>query len=140
MSIERPKVRNLLKKRSRSSPTKKNSKKTSRGLYLSRMGRQEKYDSSYELQRFRFLDSQPSVRDWTKDHKIKIPYVLKRKRHRYNPDILVTMEDGTVFLEEIKGRVWDVLKFHYKNFAALCYCKSKGWKFRILFEKDLKIL
>jgi hypothetical protein len=104
------------------------------------MGREERYESSYELLRFRALDTSPDVETWTREHGIRISYRLKGRRHRYSPDILVVMKDGTTFLEEVKGRIWSPIAFYYKNFAALHYCKRKGWTFRVLFKQDLDIV
>lgn len=110
------------------------------GVHLSRMGREEKYDSSFELRRFKALDAHPKVREWTRSHGIRIPYHQGGKIHHYQPDILVTMEDGTVYLEEVKGRVFDTVKFVSKNLAARLFCESKGWKFRLVFAHALEFV
>lgn len=139
-SIVRRKAKRSSRKPASASGDSKKKKHATRGIHLSRMGRRELWESTYELRRFRALDASPDVRAWTRSHGIRISYRLKGKRHRYSPDILVTMNDGTTFLEEVKGYVRDSVVFQYKNFAALHYCKRKGWKFRIVFLKDLEVV
>jgi hypothetical protein len=61
----------------------------------------------------------------------------KRKR-RYHPDIFVVYHDGRIFLEEVKGYVFNKRQFIKKNAMANFYCRAKGWTYRILYEKDLE--
>lgn len=109
-----------------------------RGIHVSRFGREERYDSSYELRRFRFLDACPQVVDWTRNHRISILYVFRGRRHRYQPDILIHLADGSVVLEEVKGHTWDRLRFQYKNMAAQLYCRARGMTFRVVFKEGLE--
>jgi hypothetical protein len=112
-----------------------------KGEYWStKTGRLEKYDSLYELERFKALDASPLVLSWTKKHGIRIKYQLQRQRRTYIPDIVVVYVDGRKFLEEVKGKVWNRLEFLYKNSAALRYCEVKRMKFRILFKEDLAVV
>lgn len=108
------------------------------GIYTStKTGKVELYDSTFELRRFRALDASPLVKTWTKDHKLKLPYKLKHRRHRYIPDIVVEYHDGRKFLEEVKGYVYEPKKFIMKNASAKVYCSLKKWTYRIIWEDDL---
>lgn len=100
----------------------------------------ETYDSSYELTRFKQLDRDPTVRNWTKSHGIRLPYYdLKlRKMRMYVPDILVELKDGSRRLEEIKGYVRDEWNFKVKCALARAYCRSASIKFVVLFKEDLE--
>ena len=106
----------------------------------SKTGVIEMYGSSYELRRFKALDAAPNVKSWTKRHRVMIPYVAEYRSHWYIPDILVEMNDGKMFLEEVKGYVRDQVAFDAKNKAAEALCERRGWVFRILFEKDIDIV
>lgn len=113
------------------------------GFYTStKTGQVEYYDSSYELRRFKVLDSSSLVKLWTKKHKIRIPYfdLTKKRIRRYIPDILVEYEDGRFFLEETKGYVFNSLNFETKCSVARVYCKSRGIEYRVIFESDLDVL
>lgn len=98
----------------------------------------ERYDSSYELRRFEVLDSSPLVKTWTKKHKLKLGYKSFGSWHKYIPDILIQLTDGSKILEEIKGHIFDKRQFMKKNRAALAYCTLRGWKFRTVFLDDLE--
>ena len=109
------------------------------GAYRStKTGRVERYDSSYELRRFKFLDSLPHVLSWTKAHGIRIRYKNGRKWRSYIPDILVVLDSGSRHLEECKGFHWDPVKTARKTVAALGWCAVRGWRFHLLHEADLE--
>lgn len=109
-----------------------------RGIYFSdKTRKQERYDSTYELIRFQALDLSPLVLKWTRNHRIKIPYRMGRRRRRYLPDILVHYLDGRIYLEEVKGKVWNRWEFALKNVAAMLYCYKMGYTFRIIFREQL---
>ena len=111
-----------------------------KGIYVStKTGRRELYDSSYELRRFKALDSSPLVEDWGRP-KLKIGYRLGKRKRKYHPDILVKYYDGRIFLEEVKGYLPSKIIFLKKNQRAKIFCRSKGWEFRIIWEKDLETL
>lgn len=81
----------------------------------------------------------------------------KPKFRRYYPDFVVTFHDGTTWLIEIKPnkesnapkmskaknrstmikeeRTWRINKAKWQ--AAERFCRMKGWKFKILTEKEL---
>lgn len=62
---------------------------------------------------------------------------MKGRRHRYHPDILVEYHDGRRFIEEVKGKVWDPMKFMMKNITAISYCSTRGLKYRVIFWEQL---
>jgi hypothetical protein len=103
----------------------------------------ERFDSGYELRRFQALDSSPLVKTWTKRHGIRIAYKGRgkkgnRKIRHYIPDILVEYHDGRIFLEEVKGYVFDVIEFARKNHAARAYCVRRRISFRLIYKDDLE--
>lgn len=109
-----------------------------RGIYTStKTGRRETFDSSYELRRFQALDAHPLVEAWGRP-KLRIRYKYGKQKKRYHPDILVKYHDGRIFLEEIKGAVWNRYMFVMKNKAARLLCKCRGWTYRILYNKDIE--
>lgn len=75
---------------------------------------------------------------WTKNHGLKLRYKMNHRKRRYWPDILVHYRDGRVFLEEIKGRIFRPREYLRKKWTAEVYCAARGWKYRILFLKDLE--
>jgi hypothetical protein len=112
-----------------------------KGIFISvKTNEKCRYDSDYERIRIEFLDSERSVSSWTKRHGIRISYEKDGKKSTYIPDILVNKADGSVILEEIKGRIWNMKEFLLKNEAANLFCRERGWRFTILFQKNLKDL
>lgn len=114
-----------------------------RGIYTStKTGRTERFDSSYELRRFKALDESSIVQDWGRP-KFRIRYkwkTAKRGRKLYHPDILVKYHDGRIFLEEVKGYLPNKRMFIRKNQMAKVFCKARGWEYRVVWEKDLETL
>lgn len=99
------------------------------------------YMSSYELERFKFLDKNESIKSFTNKHNIKLKYIDKNGRTRhYLPDLLVKYLDGKIFLEEIKGWINNEDTFKMKNSLAEEYCKKNNIYFRVLFKKDLHLI
>ena len=116
------------------------------------------YRSSYELKYCRSLDLNPYVLQWGSEV-IGIPYVMNEikngekiiKRHTYYPDFVVIMKTGKVYIIEIKPFNQTPTRQHQidldptmrKNAtkwrAAMNYCKQKGYEFKIVTEKQLKI-
>lgn len=66
--------------------------------------------------------------------------MVRGRQHRYNPDILVEYHDGRVFLEEVKGRVFNRIVFGTKNLAALIYCSTRNMKYRVIFQEQLEVV
>ena len=122
------------------------------------------YRSSWELKVMRRLDHLSSVVNWSSEE-VRIPYIspIDGKRHTYHPDFLVHVRNKQGMMEthiwEIKPHAQTIMpKKHttgknptkrYLNEvktwgtneakwnAAVSYCKSRGWLFKILTEKDL---
>ena len=66
--------------------------------------RKGKYDSLFEKEYMLLLEKDAGVKEWTKDHGIKIPYkALGIFNRNYLPDFLVTYQDGTQQVHETKG-------------------------------------
>lgn len=97
------------------------------------------YLSSYERRRMEHLDVDERVSTFTNRHGIRLTYELDGELHTYIPDLLVTYDDGSIVLEEVKGYVQDERVFAAKNAAAIEYCSEHGWNFRVVYEKDLAI-
>lgn len=83
------------------------------------------------------MDISPLVQTWTKKHKIRIPYYLRGRKKHYLPDILVEYKDGSIYLEEVKGVIFNSMKFGLKNLAALGYCARHGIVYRIIYKEGL---
>lgn len=87
------------------------------------------------MRRFKALDESPLVKYWARS-KAKIRYNLGRRR-RYHPDIFVVYHDGRIFIEEVKGFIFDKKVYIKKKRMAEWWCARKGYKYRVLFEKDI---
>lgn len=108
------------------------------GIYKSKKtGNTERFESSYELRRFQALDRSALVKYWSRSQD-KIRYKLGKRKRRYHPDIFVVYHDGRIFLEEVKGYIFDKRQFVKKKMMAEWTCKVRGWTYRVLFEKDLE--
>ncbi len=97
------------------------------------------YDSSYELLAYQILEQLSKVKSYSRC-RFSIDYEVNSSKHKYIPDILVTYDDNTKDVIEIKpeyklneGGV--MAKFD----AAKEYCKSNNMGFSIWTEKELKI-
>lgn len=63
---------------------------------------------------------------------------MRGKKKHYLPDLLVEYKDGSIYLEEVKGIVFDGYKLGLKNLAALGYCARHGIVFRIIWKEGLE--
>lgn len=96
------------------------------------------YMSSYELERMKFLENNELVISYTKKHGIALEYEDKEgNKKNYIPDFLVTLSDGKVFLEEIKGYIRDEFVFNQKNKSAKKYCKNNNMTYRVLYKNNI---
>lgn len=116
------------------------------------------YRSSWELTFIRRIDMfDPNVLKWASEP-ISIPYISRErfggkwidKKRQYHPDFLVILKSGKVILIEIKPMNQvplnesmtmmnpDMMKNQCKWKAALGFCKTKNWEFRIITEENLK--
>jgi len=60
------------------------------------------------------------------------------RRRRYLPDIFVVYHDGRVFIEEVKGHIWNKRQFLKKKMMAELWCRARGYTYRVLYEGDLE--
>jgi hypothetical protein len=92
------------------------------------------YDSLLERDYMLELESMSGVREWTKDHGIKIPYkIFGLLPHKYLPDFLVTFIDGSKELHETKGAgflAW--ASTHAKREAGDKWCKEREMIYRFI--------
>ena len=107
-----------------------------KGYYIS-MNNNKKmwYDSSWELKRMKKLDEDKSIYEWSKN-KIKIKYKGEDNNyHIYTPDILIKYNDGTLLIEEIKGRLTtkDILKIQ----SAIPFLEKMNIKYRLIQKVDI---
>lgn len=108
----------------------KNNWKT--GYYNRINGLKEWYDSSYELKKMEEYDKLKI--NWTKKHKIRIPYInLQGMKTYYVPDFFIN--ENTI--EEIKG--WMKPNDEIKALVAINFCKNKKWSYHLYIGKELKL-
>jgi len=89
-------------------------------------------DSSWELELMKKLEKDESVKKWTKNHGIIIPYWDENTKLRgFKPDFLIEKEDGTKEIIEIKGRHL-LPQFKKKMAAAQEWCKARKMSFRVI--------
>ena len=97
----------------------------------------ERYDSGWEKQYMKMLESDKTVAKWTKQHGIVIEYITEAGNKRgYRPDFLVQKIDGTIELHEMKGgQFLDSPDTIRKNERARIWCKQRGMKFVVLTKR-----
>jgi NUMOD3 motif len=111
-----------------------------KGVYLStKTGKSETFASSYELVRFTQLDTEPTVKTWTKRHSHRVPFTdLITNRKRYHlPDLEVVYHSGTIVIEEVKGRETEADTF--KMNLAREYCRLKGFQYEVIRQDRLHL-
>lgn len=93
----------------------------------------EVYDSGLERKMMERLESDHSVRKWTKKHGIVIPFIDPRgKRRSYRPDFLVEYNHGGIELIEVKGsNQIDSATVQRKREAAQRWCKRRDMDYSI---------
>ncbi|MCY3557736.1 MAG: TnsA endonuclease N-terminal domain-containing protein [Chloroflexi bacterium] len=93
----------------------------------------EVFDSGLERKMMERLESDHTVRKWTKKHGIVIPWIdPKGKRHNYRPDFLVEYTDGDIALIEVKGaNQVDSETVQRKAEAAKRWCKRREMSYSI---------
>jgi len=119
------------------------------------------YRSLWEMRFMRYLDSHPSVIQWSSEE-IIIPYIspIDKRVHRYFPDFWVKMRssEGAIntviieikpskqtkipvspekltrkFINEAKTYSVNVAKWK----AAQEFCDDRNWQFKVMTEKEL---
>lgn len=111
------------------------------------------YRSSYELKFIMWLENNNKVKRWGSEC-FYIPYLyFDGTTHKYYPDYFVEMVDGSKMVIEIKPynqtqkpineNSW-AAKEYTKNIckwkAAMDFCASKGYIFKVLTEKTINQL
>lgn len=107
------------------------------------------YRSSYEYKFIVWCERNKDVISWGSEI-VQIPYLTPDgKKHTYNPDFIVKMNDGTYLVEikpsnqtkkPINENGWlqkEWIRNNCKWEAALRWCEERGLKFKIVTEKSL---
>jgi hypothetical protein len=101
------------------------------------------YESSLERDWLMALDF-----DWRvqriQEQPYTLTYLLDGKRRRYTPDVLAVFEEDGVqrtVVYEVKAHEdlrenWVAQRPRYK--AAVADCRARGWRFRIVTERDIR--
>jgi len=108
----------------------------SKGAYISKIShKEEKYDSSWELERFKQLDEDGVY--WTKRHGIRIGYWWESSSHYYVPDILIYTTPRRI--EEIKPKhLADTHeKTKVKIKAGRRWAGRNGYNYVVITENEL---
>ena len=112
------------------------------------------YRSSWERRFIYWCESCPRVKYWGSECTcIRYFNPVDQKEHRYFPDFVVEMQDGTTMIVEIKPsnqtkkpdaenswamRTWAVNSAKWTTLKKLC--EERGYKFCILTEKTISRL
>jgi len=93
----------------------------------------EYYGSSWELRYMEELENDDSVSKWTKNHGIRIPYVIDGKHVTYVPDFLVEKSDGEVQLVEMKAfnMINSQVTIQKRKFAKK-WCADRGMAYSLI--------
>lgn len=114
--------------------------------------------SSWERKFMEYCETSASIVSWCSEC-VVVPYMFNGKMRRYFPDFLVIMSDGRKVLIEIKPAretkpprktkkkskktiMYESVTYirnQKKWESAQAFCHKKGWEFKILTEKELKI-
>jgi flagellar biosynthesis protein FlhG len=88
----------------------------------------ERYDSPLERDAMAWLDSDPEVRWWTKEHHIAIPVVdMEGQTKTYRPNFLVQCHDGRRFLVRLlESGLHDLSSFSAEMDVAESWCDAHG--------------
>ncbi len=118
------------------------------------------YRSLWELQLFKWLDSQPFIAEWNSEE-IIIPYVCRTdgRPHRYFVDVWMKFKDGRILIVEVKPeketkppvtpkkktmKYVEQVMTYAKNISkweqAREYALDRGWTFEVWDENTLKKL
>lgn len=116
------------------------------------------YRSLWERRVMVYCDTTPAVLEWSSEE-IVIPYVspVDNRVHRYFPDFFVRTTTGAMILEvkpsgqtappKVRAKrtgkyLREVMTYGVNDAkwkAATEYCLDRGWKFKVITEKDLGI-
>jgi len=108
------------------------------GLHQSqKLKRDVPFMSLYEERAFQILDSLPEVETYL-EQPFAIPYRFGEQEHRYVPDILVFLSNGSRVLIEVKpASRLESQRIQAKHAAAAEFCAMQGMFFLIWTEQEL---
>ena len=120
------------------------------------------FRSSWELKMMDFFDKSPNIISWQSEEKaIAYRSPVDNKIHRYYPDFIIEIKNQENKIETIiievkpfnqtteprspkdknnKKFLKEVMTYGVNNAkweAAKFYCEKRGWKFKILTEKEI---
>lgn len=97
----------------------------------SKTGETHNYRSSWELRYMKELDEDNEVKTWEYET-IKLPYTFKGTSRHYIPDFMVTYQDDTKVLVEVKpASLTETKQNKAKEAVAREWCKSNMAKYKI---------
>jgi hypothetical protein len=98
----------------------------------------EKFDFGWEREYMGELEADPDVEAWTKNHKIRIPWIDKQQRKReYRPDFLVRLTTGKIELHEVKGgHLLENPDTKRKHEAAKRWCAEREIEFVVVTKES----
>lgn len=90
------------------------------------------------------LDFDPSVR-LIREQPFSIQYEFEGQARRYTPDILAesVSSDGQVLVTVYEVKPLDELRTDWQRYkprfrAAVKHCRAKGWRFKIVTEREIR--
>lgn len=96
------------------------------------------WESLLEKDFIKVLDFDPAI-EKIQSQPIKIEYRYKGKLHKYYPDFLAVTNEKYFVLYEVKPEdKIDDEKNKIKFEVGKIYCEKKGWKFKVVTEKDIR--
>jgi hypothetical protein len=97
----------------------------------------ERWQFDWERQYMEQLEEDADVFAWTKNHKIRIPYIdFQSRKREYRPDFLVKLATGKVELHEVKGgHLKHMPDTKRKLEAGRRWCAERGIEF-VLVTKE----
>lgn len=97
------------------------------------------YRSMWERRFMLYCDRSHQIKKWSSEE-LHIPYYFEGddKWHNYYPDFVVVTEDNRTIVVEIKPHFQKGYKKNKAKWkAARDYCKSFGYEFKVMTEKEL---
>lgn len=105
--------------------------------YSPKLLREVIYRSSWEEKAYQILDNDEKVISY-QEEPCRISYYYETYKRYYIPDILITYNDGTQKLIEIKPSYFLEAKVNKAKFtAAKEYCEKRNWIFEVWTESSL---
>lgn len=97
----------------------------------------ERWDFGWEREYMDQLEADPDIDAWTKNHKIRIPYLDSKSRKReFRPDFLVRLTTGKLQLHEVKGgHLIDSPDTKRKFEAGERWCEERDAQFVVITKE-----